>query len=464
MTDDQTALALIREHAIDCLIWFSRRPVPEALLRAPTLGVWRYCFGGGTDSDGRWSCLEEISQDAHVINIRLVRLVAGAGEVLRKAVVGTVRRSYRATLTAATSAAAHLLAQACVEHQRTASSGASREQVIIEHHQRKAHMARQAVSAAMKMLRYRVEWMLRWATISEQWTLGVVDRPIADCLDDDFLKTVRFVATDKAHYLADGFGWVRDGRRFVLCEQYDYKANRGLIVWLELDAQANIVTGPKPALDIDVHASYPYLFNHDGKMYCCPEAWESGSLALWEAIDPPAVWRQWGEILPDVPAIDPVVFHHDGLWWLLCGREDDQPHEKLYGYYAETPSGPWRPHELNPLTIDVRCARSAGTPFRHDGHLYRPGQDCSRTYGGRLCITRVTQLSPDHFAEEVVRTIDAPSGTDFPDGIHTISPFGDGTLIDAKRWQLSPRGFWLKARKLLAQLRWTNRSEDRKSP
>src|SRR5213596_456309 len=57
------------------------------------------------------------------------------------------------------------------------------------------------------------------------------------------------------------------------------------------------------------------------------------------------------------------------------------------------PLGPWRPHPGNPVKVDVRSSRPAGGPFLFGGNLYRPAQDCSRTYGGGITINRVTHLS-----------------------------------------------------------------------
>lgn len=452
LLDGQAASALVRELAIDLVICFSPRPVPGNLVSAPTFGVWRHCIGAGADGGGDPPCLEEIREERHIVEIRLLRLTGKdcGGEILKEAAVQTVKRSYRATLAAAVSAAAHLPAQVCIEIKKLGKPILPARRFAIERCGKHAPMARRAVSAMGKMLKHRIRWLAHGVSMSEEWTLGIVDRPVAGCLEDDFLREPRFIPTDKAHYLADGFGLVLDGRNFVLCEQFDYAAGRGAIAWLELDSDGRVLAGPTQAFNTTAHASYPYLFSHCARVFCCPETWESGSLSLWEAVNPPAVWRCRGKVLAGVPAVDPVIFRHGGLWWLFCSREDDQPNEKLYGWYAEGLAGPWWPHELNPLKIDVRSARSAGAPFLSDGLLYRPAQDCSRAYGTRISINRVTQLSPSYFSEEVVRVIDPPRTGRFQDGIHTIAPLGDVCLIDARRWQLSPRGLRLKIRKLLA--------------
>ena len=68
-----------------------------------------------------------------------------------------------------------------------------------------------------------------------------------------------------------------------------------------------------------------------------------------------------------------------------------------------------------------------------DDQLWRPGQDCSRTYGGRVALNRVTELSPERFAEETVKFIGPFKGS-WDKGMHTISAVGDVTLVDGKRF------------------------------
>jgi hypothetical protein len=65
-----------------------------------------------------------------------------------------------------------------------------------------------------------------------------------------------------------------------------------------------------------------------------------------------------------------------------------------------------------------------------DGKLYRPGQDCSRSYGGAVVVHHVRALSPGAFDEVEVKSVD---GTRWgADGLHTLSAAGPCTLIDLR--------------------------------
>ena len=83
---------------------------------------------------------------------------------------------------------------------------------------------------------------------------------------------------------------------------------------------------------------------------------------------------------------------------------------EIHQVHAQELEGPWRPHASNPVKIDVCSARSAGTPFLVDCALFRPAQDCSRSYGGRITINRVQKLSPTEFLEEIERAIGGGRG------------------------------------------------------
>ena len=85
------------------------------------------------------------------------------------------------------------------------------------------------------------------------------------------------------------------------------------------------------------------------------------------------------------------------------------------------------------MKTDVRSARPGGLPFVHEGALYRPAQDCSRSYGWRISVQRVARLTPTEFAEETAAVLEAAPDSPFPDGRHALTPVGDVVLIDGRR-------------------------------
>ena len=132
------------------------------------------------------------------------------------------------------------------------------------------------------------------------------------------------------------------------------------------------------------------------------------------------------------PILDPTLYHDGTTWWLFCTSRRSGPNERLLLFYADRLEGPWTAHPRNPVKIDPGSSRPAGPLIWVDGRLIRPAQDCSYTYGGELILNQVTRLDKDGYGEAVVRRL--KPGAVYPDGLHTLCPAGDVTLIDGKRW------------------------------
>jgi hypothetical protein len=115
---------------------------------------------------------------------------------------------------------------------------------------------------------------------------------------------------------------------------------------------------------------------------------------------------------------------------------------ELHLWFAEALEGPWTVHPGNPVKIDVRSARPAGSPFYIDGVLYRPAQDCSSTYGARVMINRVLELTRTGFREEVAAAVNPDPKGKYPAGLHTLSAMGERTLVDGKRSVFSAAEFF----------------------
>jgi hypothetical protein len=146
----------------------------------------------------------------------------------------------------------------------------------------------------------------------------------------------------------------------------------------------------------------------------------------------PSKWRKEAVLLAGVPALDPSIVQFDNRWWLFYAVQRDDTIE-LHVSYADSVYGPWLPHAKQPVKSDSASCRPAGTPFIHEGRLYRPAQDCSRYYGERVIINEVDLLSPLEFEEKVVSVVEPDRNGPCPDGLHTLSAMGNTTLIDGKR-------------------------------
>lgn len=239
-------------------------------------------------------------------------------------------------------------------------------------------------------------------------------------------------APGRDRFRADPFGISMDGHLVIFCEDFDYSICRGRIVSIEV--VDGVASRSRRALEFPGHASYPYVFEHQGEVYCIPETGATREVCLYRAESLPDRWAKVATLIRGVRAVDSTVFKHADRWWLACTDRDRGVDSWLLIWHAMELLGPWAPHLANPVKIDIRSSRPAGTPFVHEGQLYRPAQDCSRTYGSQIVINRVTRLTPSEFAEETASIVRPDPSGPYPDGLHTISAVGDLTLIDGLRF------------------------------
>ena len=297
---------------------------------------------------------------------------------------------------------------------------------------------RQMMRFLVRQTRHGLRRAARALVRHEEWCIGVADVPINRFLEARGEKRVRWLnPPERGRFIADPFGAQIDGVTHILYEDFRYATSKGVIGTIEAAA-----TGPpripRVAIELPVHASYPYLVVDREEIYCIPETNASREIGLHRAVVFPTRWEKIGTLVSGVAALDPTVFRHEGRWWLTCTDREIGENMPLFVWHARNLEGPWEPHALNPVKTDIRSSRPAGTPFVHGGILYRPAQDCSRMYGGRIVINRVVRLTPTEFSEEPAATVEPFSESPFPDAIHTLSGVGDITLIDSKRHRFVP--------------------------
>lgn len=300
----------------------------------------------------------------------------------------------------------------------------------------------------------RAQWF------SQGWMVGVIDKPVHALLDAKRMPGVKWIGRRKnAYYRADPFG-APNGRR-IYCEVIENSSGVGHIEAIDLDADDRIVRTIPVRLATTGHVSYPYLFEHDGHLYGIPETARRRCTELYE-IDEDGEWRYLSTLLEGVAAADVSLFFWDGLFWLAYTDLAFGAYNNLCLRYASDLRGPWQPHLQNPVKMDHRSSRPAGTPFIHEGVLYRPGQDCRSDYGQALVINKVVRCTPQRYQEEVVRTCLPDAKGHNPHGLHTLSSWGERTLIDGYRYVVNHRELLRKFRARFSRVQaWVRKADGR---
>lgn len=387
------------------------------------------------DGSGRPSCrgLRLLADGATTTSVVLrARTARGGDSDLGRATVRFRPGAYVASLDDALSSCAALLRGTCaaVLHRPEALLARGSNEPLRSTHRPEGMTTRSIARSALQWVDARA----RAVVFSPQWNVGVVDAPIHEFLEDAFVPDVRWLSRSRSGpFRADPFGLVGRG---ILFEHFDQATRLGSIVAKD---ECSDLFDSRPVIEIEGHASYPFLVEENGEIYCVPQIDEGSGVRVYRALRYPREWELAGELVPDVVARDPTVFRDGGRWWLAFTDGAAGPMTHLHLWWSEELFGVWKPHVANPVKIDARSARPAGTPFRHRGVLYRPAQDCSDGYGGAVAICRIDELGAAAFRETIVRVVHPLPGK-YSHGIHTLSAMGNQTLVDGKEFVVSWHG------------------------
>ncbi len=430
----------VRRLDLDFILAFEPDLVPEELLTVARYGFWLYHHGDEQAGFRAADCVREIHNQEKTITVSLLRLGEQPGHavILCKGVFKALSFSARSSCARVLSNCSGWPARLCTEI-RLGNTGRFDQAAAIP-----ISTARDPAPRPVDrmVLRFRAAIAFFVALLKEfqqeKWAIGVVDAPIHRFLAPGFVPNIRWLPEAPAdRFQADPFALAYGNQLVIMFEEYVYRSQTGLISVLEYNDKDEYVVRQN-VIQQPVHLSYPYLIEEDGEIYCIPETHQARMISLFRADRFPDEWTKVCVLVEDFPGVDSTVFRHEGYWWLLCTSRDDQPNTNLYGFFAESLTGPWTPHPLNPLKSDVRSSRPGGTPFVHENQLYRPAQDCSEVYGGAVTINRVTRLTPRAFEEETVGRVAPDPHGPYAAGLHTICAVGDRTIVDGKRMFLSP--------------------------
>jgi len=308
--------------------------------------------------------------------------------------------------------------------------------------------------------------LLRFALTAREWNVGLVGVTLEDLITaaengDSAISDAGVSWLKKPWFVrsrADPFLLKHEGRLFLFYEELLGFSKRGRLCVTQVPEKGGGARSSRAMLRLPCHASYPYVFEHAGGLYCIPETADCQEVALYRSEHPFGPWRKQCTLLSGEPLLDCSIIGFSERWWLFCSIRESEVnayYPDLLIFHASDIEGPWKPHALRPAKTDSHSARPAGRPFVVDGTLYRPGQDCLPRYGGRVAINRVLVLSPEEFEEETCCFLQPDSSGQYRKGLHTVTQAGGIVAIDGLRTYLTLNPykvvsglFGIRARKL----------------
>ncbi len=241
----------------------------------------------------------------------------------------------------------------------------------------------------------------------------------------------RLVLPPPGRFYADPCVIEHEGEDHVFFEEWRDDLKKGVISWMRREGDR--LTPPEQVLEQPYHLSYPFVFRAEGQWFMVPESAAARRIELYRAADFPRRWEKIAVLLDGIAAVDSTLFERDGRWWMFANVAEDGSStcDQLFLFHADKIEGPWRPHQDNPVKIDVRSTRPAGPLFRRGAGLIRPSQDCSVSYGGALTLCEVTRLSATEYAEVEVEKL-LPGWLPGNLAFHTLSSSAGLEVIDGK--------------------------------
>ena len=235
---------------------------------------------------------------------------------------------------------------------------------------------------------------------------------------------------NKNSFLADPFGIKYNGKRYIVCEEFDYYSATGnIVVGTLIDGEFNKIAD---LYSDGVHRSYPFPIQFGGRSYFVPEQCATNTVTLYELSDPEHAIPV-ADLLINFAAMDSTLFQYDGLWWLFASsREDGAGGANLHLFYSEDLFGGYKAHPKNPVVTSLGSARPAGGLFFDSfSRIIRPGQDCRSTYGGAVTFNVINEISVSDYCEKPILSLSGSQRSIA--GVHTVNSYGKKeSLIDCK--------------------------------
>jgi hypothetical protein len=436
-----TIIENIKSHQLDFILRFGFNIIRGEILNAAKFGVWSFHHDDEQKYRGGPPGFWEILKNDPVTGTILQRLTdkLDGGIILKKGFFKTIDHSYAGQIDQLYFASAEWPLHVCRDIENNVAPYTDDAQSRTNAKVYKAPTNPAMLSFWFKILKNKISFHYQELFKPEDWNVGIAKTSISSFSKNFDANNLTWLPhPPKGRYFADPFAFQIGEELHVVFEDYDYKSRKGKISRIVYsDGKFGEVTS---VIEEDFHLSYPFIFETDGDIYCLPESATAKQVRLYKYDQGAGEFRFNILLLDDFPGVDPTVFKYENKWWLFATSKE-QSNTDLHVFFAEQFDGPYQPHANNPVKTDVRNARPAGTPYIENCDLMRPAQDCSGTYGGRIAVNKVVELTGKTFIEETINYIGPLTKSKFNKGFHTISMVGDYTIFDGKRFRFSWNNF-----------------------
>ena len=252
----------------------------------------------------------------------------------------------------------------------------------------------------------------------QNWNIGFVDQSVEDLIEKQKLGHIRWMKHPyHDRWFADPFIYkVTEDEIIVFVEECQISDNpKGILCELHVDRKSLRLRDRYLLLNLDTHLSYPAIIEKDGVTYVYPENGASGSLKMYRYDEQNHRLVEPTCILNEAVADSTILYTNDGYY--LIATQFDNSQQNAFLYKSSELFGPYVRLYKTPVQLSNICSRPAGN-WITTNDIYRPAQDCSKRYGGAICMMKIGSL--ERFEESRKFTI-SPKSFRYNRGIHTIN-------------------------------------------
>jgi len=430
-------LDFIRNLQPDFIVRFGYGILDGDVLDAAPFGLWSYHHGDPSRFRGQppgfWEILTGAETAGAVLQVLSSQL--DAGRILHRGSFAVFQQSYAKTRDTLYFGSASFIARACRD---VLVNGWNHDAAIEQETLGPIYKQPDALSVlkfAYINLRTRLSSFFRYRISRQTWNCAIISAPIHEVAglagskaQEAALRSAVWMDPGPQEFFADPFGYRAPGSPIqILFERFNWRTSLGTIASVSFDGEK--YSSVSTILDTGSHLSYPYILSQENDWFVIPENSAEKRVVSYR-LSGQAVADHEAEIFTGKEMVDTSFVDFGGRKWAFCTIDDFARNTHLHVFYFEDAERRWAPHPLNPVKSDIRSARPAGTPFVHAGILYRPGQDCSRVYGGAVIVNEVQVLTDKDYQEVEVSAVRPPRNSYYHEGVHTISGLDEYTLID----------------------------------
>lgn len=236
---------------------------------------------------------------------------------------------------------------------------------------------------------------------------------------------------------------VTDSTIDVLVEELRFDEHKGFISHLVVDRKTKKLLSRNELLNIDTHLSYPAIIKLGNDVFVYPENCEGGALNVYQYERTHPERLVYKKTLIHEPVVDSTIIEINNSYYLLATRSPDTQSD-LHLYKSDNYIGEY---SYLGRVVEGYRARPAGNLFCVNKRLFRPSQNCERTYGASIDIMEV-DLSESKYSEKCLFSI-LPSSFKYNLGIHTINFSEELCVVDGYGY-LYP--IWGRLRKMVIKI------------